>query len=132
MKKTVFILLTLLVFISCKEKDQCGNDIDISGIYENKFEKGATNYLIIKNDGTFEQKYKKGDIVRENKGKWKYNREHCWLKFDTLKVLHNVPYNDENSENIPRMGPVFRRNKILFYEDLPFEYNFVKIDKKVK
>lgn len=132
MKKIIFMIFVILFFFSCKERDQCGNDVDISGVYENKFEEGATNYLIIKNDGTFEQKYKKGDTIKENKGKWRYNAERCKLKFDTLKVLHNVPYNDENSENIPRMGPVFRRNKILFYEDLPFEYDFVKIKKKLK
>ncbi len=130
MKKTVFILLTLLVFISCKEKDQCGNDIDISGIYENKFEEGATNYLIIKNDGTFEQKYKKGDTIKINKGKWEYfnTRKHCVIRFDTLKQLHNVPYR----ETLENTAPHFRRNKILFYEDLPFEYDFIKTNKKIE
>lgn len=71
----------MLSFFSCKEKDQCGNDTDISGVYENKFEKGATNYLIIKNDGTFEQKYKKGDTIKENKGKWKF------LNSDRVNIL---------------------------------------------
>lgn len=132
MKKTVFIFFIALSFFSCSKKDQCGNDIDVSGVYENKFEKGATNYLILNNDGTFEQKYKKGDTIKVNKGKWEYNKEQCRLKFNTLKVLHNIPYNDENSENIPKMRPVFRRSKILFYEDLPFEYDYVKILKKIE
>jgi len=129
--KTTFIFFLFLV-ISCTKKDPCGNDIDISGVYENKFEKGATNYLIIKNDGTFKQKYRKGDVIKENVGKWRYRfdgKNYCSIIFDTLKVLHNVPYNDRESKNIPSMSAIFRRNKIMFYEDLPFEYDFKKTKK---
>jgi|GEM_PF-2490286 len=134
MNKTTFIFF-LFLFISCTEKDPCGNDLDISGIYENKFEKGATNYLIIKNDGTFEQRYLKEGTIKKNKGKWRYysnGKNYCSIKFDTLKVLHNVPYRNKNTEEIKWFSPIFRRNKIMFYEDFPFEYDFVKTNKKIE
>jgi len=136
MKTTAIFTFFIFLVASCTEKDSCGNDIDISGIYENKFEKGATNYLIIKNDGTFEQKYKKGNIIKKNNGKWEYFniKKRCAIRFDTLKVLHNVPYRDhhKNSESIKRMSSTFRKNKIMFFEDLPFEYDFVKTNKKIE
>jgi len=134
MNKTFFIFF-LFLLISCTEKDPCGNDLDISGVYENKFEKGVTNYLIIKNDGTFEQRYRKQGTIKKNKGKWRYRfdgKNYCSIKFDTLKVLHYVPYRDEESEAIERMSAIFRRNKIMFYEDFPFEYDFVKTNKKIE
>lgn len=49
------------------------------------------------------------------------------IRFDTLKQLHNVPYRETLENTIPH----FRRNKILFYENLSLEYDYVKIKKKL-
>ena len=130
LSNNLFFFLTLIIICSCEKKDTCGNTVNYTGIYENKYIEGATNYLILYDDGTFVQEYKKNNIEKINKGSWEYyNREnYCSIKFKNLKLLHKVPHEYFKLDSVINFIPIFRNNKIMFVEDLPFEYDFVKTD----
>lgn len=126
LKASLFIM-TLLILTSCFNKDNCNNSSEIYGKYENTYEKGAKDLLIIKNDGTFEQIYIKGKVKKSNKGTWKFFKDDCSIFFKTLKLLHNLPaqYTEESVEGQPAK---YRNNKIMFYEDIPFEYDYSRVE----
>lgn len=81
--KIAFCSLTLMIICSCQKKDNCGNTANYAGIYENKYVEGATNYLILYDDGTFLQKYINDKTIKNNTGSWEYyNRgNYCSIKF---------------------------------------------------
>lgn len=120
------LLITFLILTSCN-KDKCNNSSEIFGKYENTYEKGAKDLLIIKSDGTFEQIYIKGKVRKSNNGTWKFFKDDCGIYFKTLKLLHNLPaqYTEESIEGQPAK---YRNNKIKFYEDIPFEYDYSRVE----
>lgn len=126
-KKLSLLIILSLGLLSCDKKDNCKNSVEIYGKYINNYEKGAKDCLIIKKDGTFEQVYTKGIIKKTNKGNWKFFEDDCGVYFNTLKLLHNLPaqYREESIEGQPA---IFRNNKIMFYEDMPFEYDYSRVE----
>lgn len=63
--KKLIILTLLLALTSCKyfKGDHCNNTLPVTGVYYNDYDKDAEHFLIIKEDGTFEQLYTNGTIV---------------------------------------------------------------------
>jgi hypothetical protein len=118
---TIFICITIA---SCTNKDNCNNSLTIIGKYQNIYDKKAENILIIKSDGTFEQFFKKGTIIKRNNGTWKFSQKSCYVNFDTLKVLHSLPKSVKEYEM--SLGK-FRNNDIIFVEGLAFEFDFFRI-----
>lgn len=124
MKK--LIILGLLIVFSCSKQEKCSSIEEVIGKYENDYEIGATNILTLNNDGTFNQLYKKGKIIKNNTGTWKFFKIDCSIDFVTLKLLHKLP-KQSREESVEGKPAKYRNNKIMFYEDMPFEYDYKKI-----
>lgn len=79
-------LVFLLGLSSCKyfKGNECNNTLPIIGVYYNDYDKQAEHLLIIKEDGTFEQVFTKGDVVKRNIGTWKRSKETCYMYFEKL------------------------------------------------
>ncbi|SNR60716.1 hypothetical protein SAMN06265371_106213 [Lutibacter agarilyticus] len=127
MRKKITILFCFIFITSCKyfRGDNCNNTLPIVGKYENIYDKEAENILIIKKDGTFEQVFTKGDLVKTNKGTWKFFKESCYVKLTNLKLLHKLPQRME--DNFFRENGIHRLNNIVFVEGLSFEFNYYRI-----
>jgi len=128
MRNKITILFCLISIVSCKyfRGDNCNNTLPIVGKYENIYDKEAKNILIIKKDGTFEQFFTKGDLVKTNKGTWKFFQESCKVYLINLKVLHKLPQKLE--DDFFRERGIHRLNNIVFVEGLSFEFNYYRID----
>jgi len=117
----------LLSFTNCKyfRGDHCNNTLLVSGTYENVYDKEATNYLIINENGTFEQIFTKGVFVKKNKGTWMKGKGNCNIYFKELKLFHEL--SDSDKHFFTQSG-IHRLNKIMFNEDLrkPFDFYRVK------
>lgn len=132
MKKLITIFLIFFAVLgfssfmcSCMNRDHCNNSLDIVGVYENRYESGVKNYLTINSDGTFEQIYTKNKTTKKNKGKWVFFEKSCSVRFDTLRLLHELPTQEIESSFEGMIG-LFRNNNILFYEDMPKQYNYYR------
>lgn len=125
-KNNILTFILLLMVFSCTKKDDCNNSIEIYGKYENTYEQEAKDYLTMNKNGTFEQIYIKGSIIKKNKGTWKFFKDDCSIYFKTLKLLHNLPPQSKE-ESVEGQPAKFRNNKIMFYEDMPFEYDYTRI-----
>jgi len=129
MKKKVFTILFFLIFISsCKyiRGDNCNNTLTIVGKYENVYDKEAKNILIIKKNGTFEQVFTKGDLIKTNNGTWKFFQESCNVYLTNLKLLHKLPQKLE--DDFFRESGIHRLNNIVFVEGLSSEFNYYRIN----
>ena len=127
MKKIIIIFLFIISFSCCKyfRGDECNNTLPVVGVYENIFNKAAKNILIINEDGTFEQIFTKGKIVKKNKGTWEFFKEHCKINLKGLKLLHKLP--ESVHKYYTEVGTT-RLNNIVFVEDLGSEFNFYRIE----
>ncbi len=125
--KAFIFFTSLLLFTSCKyfRGDHCNNTKPIIGIYENVYDKKSKNLLIIKEDGTFEQKFIKDGITQNNFGFWEFFDESCNVKLINLKLMHKVP--NQYRKYFGQKGK-YRLNKIVFIEDLPKEFDFYRIE----
>ena len=126
MKYPIYLLL-FLMFISCKyfRGDHCNNTKPIIGVYKNVYDKEAKNILIIKEDGTFEQKFIKGRITQKNFGTWKFFNESCYVELNNLELMHSLGIYERKL--FSEEGK-YRLNKIIFVEDLPKEFDFYRIE----
>lgn len=123
--KHLYISIIICSFIfSCVGRDHCNNSLSIVGKYQNIYDKEASNILIIKSDGTFEQVYKKDTILKQNSGTWKYFNKSCKVYFDKLSILHPLP---KSVKEFERSSGKFRNNNIIFIEGLAFEFDFFRI-----
>ncbi|WP_298779570.1 hypothetical protein [uncultured Polaribacter sp.] len=127
MKKLLVLIIIILVLSTCKyfRGDNCNNTMPIVGTYENIYDKKAENILIIKNDGTFEQFFKKEDVLKKNSGTWKFFKESCNIRFKNLKLLHDL--STSNSKFFKKSG-TYRLNNIVFVEGLSYEFNYYRTD----
>ncbi len=127
MKKTTIILLCILFFNSCRyfRGDNCNNTTTILGTYENVNEKGAKTLLLIKEDGSFEQIYTKGDNIKKNTGNWKFIQKSCKVRFENLKLLHYV---SPTHKQFFIDNGVYRINIIRFNEDLRKQFDYFPVD----
>tara|TARA_R110000787_G_scaffold11253_1_gene37567 strand:- start:248 stop:634 length:387 start_codon:yes stop_codon:yes gene_type:complete len=128
MRTRQILYLIFLFFTSCKyfKGDKCNNTLPIIGTYQNTYDKKAENLLIIKEDGTFEQIFKKGEIVRENNGTWKLSTtRECYVILKGLKVLHEIPLSLK--KYFDHSG-VHRFNNILFFEDTGYAFDFYRVE----
>lgn len=128
MKKYLLILIICLLTYSCAKRDNCNNSVPLVGSYKNIYDKEAQNILIIKADGTFEQIFTKGKIVKKNNGVYKFFKDGCGLYFKNLKVLHKIPKQYSEFKVEDKFPAKFRNNNILFIEDLPYEFDYYRID----
>lgn len=126
MKNIVLVFLCILLFTSCKyfRGDHCNNTLPVVGVYENVFDKEAENILIIKEDGTFEQVFRKGEVVKKNKGSWEFFKEHCKINLKELKLLHKLP---EPAHKYFIQDGVTRLNNIVFVEGMSLEFNYYRV-----
>lgn len=126
--RKVIIFISFLVLFGCKyfRGDECNNTSSVEGVYENIYDKGAKNILIIKKDGTYEQVFTKEDIIKKNNGKWKFSLTDCKIFLFNLKLLHDLP---EWQESIFSDNGVYRFNNIMFSEDLRKEFDYYRIKK---
>ena len=129
MKKIIILFCALLSFSSCKyfRGDNCNNTLPVEGIYENIYDKDAKNILVIKEDGTFEQIFTKGSIVKTNKGTWKFFKEYCEIDFKGLKVLHRL---GQSEVKFFKQDGVHRLNNIVFVEGMSYEFNYYRVKDK--
>lgn len=120
-----FILVTSLL-ISCKyfRGDNCNNTLPIVGTYKNIYDKDAKNILIIKEDGTFEQVFSKENIIKKNKGTWKFSKESCYVELNNLELMHQL--GNMNKKMFSETGK-YRLNKIVFIEGLSKEFDFYRM-----
>ncbi|KAB1154247.1 hypothetical protein F7018_14855 [Tenacibaculum aiptasiae] len=125
--KYITIFFCLFLFLGCKyfKGDNCNNTLPIVGVYKNIYDKEASNLLIIKEGGVFEQIYTKENLIKKNKGKWKFSKESCDIYFKNLKLMHKVSptylkYFTENG--------IYRLNTIRFNEDLRDEFDFYRVE----
>lgn len=124
----IYAFTFLLFFLnSCKyfRGDNCNNTKSIIGTYENIFDKKAKNILIIKEDGTFEQKFLKGGDLKKNIGRWIFFNETCAVHFKNLKLMHELGQYEKNEF---KEEGLYRLDKIVFNEDLPYEFDFYRIN----
>ena len=128
MKKYFLILIICLCTYSCAKRDNCNNSVSLAGKYENIYDKEAKNILIIKKDGTFEQVFTKGKIVKKNRGTYRFFNYDCTLYLDGLKILHNIPSQYLEFKVEDKFPAKFRNNNIVFVEDLPYEFDYYRID----
>ena len=124
MKQLYIILIMCTCLLSCIGRDNCNNSFPIVGKYQNIYDKEAENTLIIKSDGTFEQVFKKGEIIKRNSGTWKFFDKSCKVYFDTLRIFHSLP---KSVKEFERSSGKFRNNNIIFIEGLAFEFDFFRI-----
>ena len=124
MKPFFIIILISISLLSCIGRDNCNNSLSIVGKYQNIYDKKAKNILIIKSDGTFEQVFKKDEIIKRNSGTWKFFDKSCKVYFDTLRIFHSLPKSVRKYER--NLG-IFRNNNILFVEGLSYEFDFFRI-----
>ena len=126
MKKILIAFICLLSFSGCKyfRGDHCNNTLPVPGTYENVYDKEATNYLIINENGTFEQVFTKGVFVKKNKGTWMKGKGNCNIYLDSLKLLHDV--SDSNKSFFKQSG-IHRLNNIVFIEGLGYEFDFYRV-----
>ena len=127
MRKIIIVLFCVLSFTNCKyfRGDQCNNTLSVEGVYENLYDNEAKNILIIKKDGTFEQIFTKGNIIKKNKGTWKFFKKYCEIDFKNLKLLHSVT---PTLEKYFTQNGKYRLNKIMFNEDLRKPFDFYKVE----
>ncbi len=127
MKKILVLIITILVLSTCKyfRGDNCNNTISIVGKYENIYDKNAKNVLIIKKDGTFEQVFTKGNILKKNTGTWKFFKESCDIYLNDLELLHEL---SKQSASLFYENGTFRLNNIVFVEGMSYEFNFYRIE----
>ena len=127
MKKIFIIVFCLSLFNSCKyfRGDNCNNTLPIVGVYKNIYDKEAENILIIKKDGTFEQKFTKKGEIKTSKGTWSFFEESCNVYFNGLKLFHKVK---PMQKRFFSESGVFRLNKIMFNEDMRVLFDFYRID----
>lgn len=127
MYKKFILLLSLCLLIGCKyfRGDNCNNTKSIIGTYENIYDKKAKNLLIIKEDGTFKQKFVKDGITRNNTGTWKFFNESCNLKLNNFKLMHKI--SPTYSKYFTQKG-IYRLNTIRFNEDLRKEFDFYRVE----
>jgi len=123
--KYLITLFVVVLLVSCIKRDHCNNSLSIVGTYENVYDKDAENTLYIKEDGTFEQKFKKkGKKTRHNVGTWKFFNESCNVRFKNLKILHNLQQDYiYKFENMPGK---YRNNNIIFVEGMTYEFDFFR------
>ena len=126
MKNKIIIFLAFLTLTNCKyfRGDHCNNTMPIVGVYENVYDKEATNYLIINKNGTFEQVFTKDQIIQKNKGTWKYFKKHCDIDFENFKLMHEIGIYEKK---LFRQNGRYRLNKIMFIEDLGKEFDFYRV-----
>ena len=124
MKPFFIIILISISLLSCIGRDNCNNSLSIVGKYQNIYDKKAKNILIIKSDGTFEQVFKKDEIIKRNSGTWKFFDKSCKVYFDTLRIFHSLPKSVRKYER--NLG-IFRNNNILFVQGLSYEFDFFRI-----
>ena len=127
MKYKPLVLISLFLLIGCKyfKGDHCNNTLSIVGTYENTYDKNAKNLLIIKENGTFEQIFTKGTITKKNTGEWELFNESCSIHLKNLKLMHELGKYEKKAfvEN-----GLYRLNKIMFVEDLPYEFDFYRVE----
>jgi len=128
MKKILFLLI-ILFLVSCKyfRGDNCSNTKSIIGTYKNVFDDDAENVLIINEDGTFEQRYIKKGVAKENIGKWFFYQESCNVKLEGLVLMHHKLLGVYEKQEFREEG-VYRLNTIRFNEDLQDEFDFYRIE----
>jgi hypothetical protein len=127
--RNYFIILIICLFtFSCAKRDNCNNLVPLVGKYENIYDKDATNILIIKADGTFEQIFTKGKIVQKNKGTYRFFTDDCTLYLDGLKILHNLPRQYSEYKVEDKFPAKFRNNNVIFIEGLAYEFDYYRID----
>lgn len=126
MKNKIIFSLLILIMTGCKyfRGDNCNNTLSIVGKYENTFDKKATNYLIINEDGTFKQIFTKGEVVKKNSGTWEFFQKSCNIRFKNLKLLHKLP---KSTEEFFTENGKFRLNNIVFFEDVGYAFDFFRI-----
>lgn len=128
-KRLKYLVLSLLLFaFGCKyfRGDQCNSTKPLVGVYKNIYDKEAKNVLQIFEDGSFEQTFTKGNIVKKNYGSWKRsNPKKCYVILDSLKLLHELP---NSTKEYFRQNGTFRLNNIVFVEDFGYEFNYYRVD----
>lgn len=116
------IFLILITITSCNFLDRknfmgddCNNTKPIEGVYENFYDKNAENILVILPDGTFEQTFKKGSLIKKHKGTWKFFQKSCNIRFSELVFLHDLPKQYEEMDIYSSPG-IHRKDNIMFID----------------
>jgi predicted AAA+ superfamily ATPase len=128
MKNYLMIFIFSLFCFSCTKKDNCNNSVSLTGKYENIYDKEAKNILIINKNGTYKQVFTKNGIRKINKGRYKFFPKFCSIVFLNLKVLQDLPKLKDEYHIEDNYPAKFRNNNIVFIEDLPFEFDYYRID----
>jgi len=124
---TIVLIFSVLFFNGCKyfRGDHCNNTKPIVGTYENVYDKEAKNILIIRDDGTFEQIFNKGNAIKKNTGTWKFFKKTCHIRLENLSLLHSL---SKSNEQFFKKTGIHRLNNIVFVEGMSYEFNFYRID----